>query len=187
MAEQQEAQQDDVAPAKSGSGLMGKVMIAGFMGGVIAVECLLAYLFIPSPDEVAALAEENMTKKLPASLATEEIAAAQDEMKNMVEMQLGDYSITISQRNSNTALRADFTLAGTVLSSEESEFTNLMEKHPARFREIILYEIRNSEREDLDDPQLGLIKRRILEKSNTLFGKPILKSVMFPDFSYIEQ
>ncbi len=74
-----------------------------------------------------------------------------------------------------------------MLSSEESEFTNLMEKHPARFREIILYEIRNSEREDLDDPQLGLIKRRILEKSNNLFGKPILKSVMFPDFSYIEQ
>ncbi|MCA9121254.1 MAG: hypothetical protein H6822_21600 [Planctomycetaceae bacterium] len=187
MAENKDTQAIDAAPAKSGGGLIGKLLIAGFMGAVIAVECLLAYLFIPTPDEVAALAEENMTKKLPASLATDEIAASQDEMKNMVEIQLGDYSITISQRNSATALRADFTLAGTVLASEESTFSNLMEKHPARFREIVLYEFRNSEREDLDDPELGLIKRRILERSNNLFGKPILKTLMFPDFSYIEQ
>lgn len=179
--------QPAAAPVKSDGGLMGKLLIAGFMGGVIAVECLLAYLFIPSPDEVAALAEENMTKKLPASLATDEITASQDEMKDMVEIPLGDYSLTIAQRNSSTALRADFTLAGTVLASDESSFSNLMEKHPARFREIVLYEFRNSEREDLDDPELGLIKRRILERSNKLFGKPILKTLMFPDFSYIEQ
>ena len=157
-------EQAAAAPAKSGGGLMGKLLIAGFMGGVIAVECLLAYLFIPTPDEVAALAEENMTKKLPASLATEEISASQDEMKSMIEIQLGDYSITISQRNSATALRADFTLAGTVLASEHSSMENLMDKYQARFREIVLYEFRNSEREDLDDPELGLIKRRILEK-----------------------
>jgi hypothetical protein len=154
---------------------------------VIAVECLLAYLFIPSPDEVAALAEENMTKKLPASLATDEISAEQEESKNTVEIPLGDYNLTIPQRNSNSALRADFTLAGTVLASDESTFANLMEKHPARFREAVLYEFRNSEREDLDEPELGLIKRRILERSNKLFGKPILKTLMIPDFSYIEQ
>ena len=187
MANAKDVQQADAPPAKSGGGLIGKLMIAGFMGGVIAVECLLAYLFIPTPDEVAALAEENMTKKLPASLATEEITAAQDEMKNTVEVQLGDYSITISQRNSSTALRADFTLAGTVLATENSSMENMMDKYKARFREIVLYEFRNSEREDLDDPELGLIKRRILERSNTLFGKPILKTLMFPDFSYIEQ
>lgn len=175
------------APAKSGSGLIGKLIIAGCMGGVIAVECLLAYLFIPTPDEVAALAEENMARKLPASLATQEISAAQAETKNMVEIPLGDYSLTIAQRNSNTVLRADFTLAGAVLASDESPFGTLMTKHPARFREIVLYEFRNSEREDLDDPELGLIKRRILERSNKLFGKPILKTVMIPDFSYIEQ
>jgi hypothetical protein len=179
--------QPAAAPAKSGGGLMGKLIIAGFMGGVIAVECLLAYLFIPSPDEVAALAEENMTKKLPASLATHEMSAEQEETKNAVEIPLGDYNLTIPQRNSNTALRADFTLAGTVLASDESTFAHLMEKHPARFREAVLYEFRNSEREDLDEPELGLIKRRILERSNKLFGKPILKTLMIPDFSYIEQ
>lgn len=187
MAKEKDTPPAAAAPARSGGGLMGKLLIAGFMGAVIAVECLLAYLFIPTPDEVAALAEENMTRKLPASLATEEITASQQELKNTVEIPLGDYSLTIAQRNSSTALRADFSLAGTVLAADESSFAHLMEKHPARFRQIVLYEFRNSEREDLDDPELGLIKRRILERSNSLFGKPILKSVMIPDFSYIEQ
>jgi hypothetical protein len=186
MADEQDTEQAEAPKSKAGGGLMGKLIVAGFMGAVIATECLLAYLFIPNPDEVAALAEENVTKKLPASLAGDEVTS-EDDRKNMVEIQLGDYAITISQRNSSTALRADFTLAGTVLSKDENEFANLMEKHPARFREIVLYEFRNSEREDLDDPQLGLIKRRILERSNTLFGKPIIKKLMFPDFSYIEQ
>lgn len=188
MADKNKTEEAETPPAgKSGGGMMGKLMIAGFMGAVIAVECLLAYLFIPTPSEVAALAEENMTKKLPSSLAADELAATQDEGKEMAEVQLGDYSLTISERNSSTALRADFTLAGIVLMPDESAFMNLMEKNAARFREIVLYEFRNSEREDLDDPQLGLIKRRILERSNNLFGKPILKGILFPDFSYIEQ
>lgn len=187
MADEKKPEDSAEPTAKSGGGMMGKLMIAGFMGAVIATECLLAYLFIPTPDEVAALAEENMAKKLPSSLAADELSATQDERKDMAEVQLGDYSLTISERNSSTALRADFTLAGIVLAPDESAFTNLMEKNAARFREIVLYEFRNSEREDLDDPQLGLIKRRILERSNNLFGKPILKGVMFPDFSYIEQ
>lgn len=187
MANAKDTRQPDAAPVKSGDKLVSKLMIAGFMGGVIAVECLLAYLFIPSPDEVAALAEENMTKKLSATFATVGNTTGRDELKNMVEIQLGDYSITISQRGSSTALRADFTLAGTVLASEAADLSAMMNKYPARFREIVLYEFRNSEREDLDDPELGLIKRRILEKSNNLFGKQILKTLMIPDFSYIEQ
>ena len=40
---------------------------------------------------------------------------------------------------------------------------------------------------DLADPGLGLIKRRILEKSNALLGKPLLRAVVFSEFSYMEQ
>ena len=187
MAEEQGKQANEAAPAKPKNGLVGKLMIAGFMGGVIAVECLLAYLFIPSAEDVAALAEQNMSKKLPANLATDDLASTEQIQKDAVEIDLGEYSLTVSQRNASTALRVDFHLVGTVANSDESEIRTLMDRHPARFREIVLYEIRNSEREDLDDPQLGLIKRRILEKSNALFGKPILTSLIFDDFSYIEQ
>ena len=40
MAEEQ--QPEEAAPASGGSGMLGKLMIAGFMGFVILTECLLA-------------------------------------------------------------------------------------------------------------------------------------------------
>ena len=186
MADAQENEQTPEA-ASGGGGMMGKLLIAGFMGGVIVVECLLAYLFIPSAEEVAALAEQNMTKKLPANLVGDDSEAAEDNDEQSVETPLGEYSMTVGQRNASTALRVDFHLAGIVLAADEGEFENLMERYPARFRQIVLREIRSADREDFDDPELGLLKRRILEKSNNLFGTPVLKSLIVDDFSYIEQ
>ena len=166
---------------------MGKLIVAGFMAGVVAVECLLAYLFIPSAEEVALLAEQNMSRKLPITLAGDDLTQSSQHPHDAIEIDLGEYGITVSQRNANTVLRVDFHLVGTVLDEHESAMQRHMERKKSRFREIVLYEIRNSEREDLDDPQLGLIKRRILEKSNALLGKPLLQSIVFSQFSYIEQ
>lgn len=175
------------SPAKSG-GLMGKLMIAGFMGGVVAIECLLAYLFIPSAEQVAAMAEQNMQKKLPASLKSEGSGKNEsDDSQPTVELELGEYSITVTQPNSATALRVDFKLVGTVNDADQSEAKSLFDRNIHRLRDMVLSEIRNLESSDLADPGLTLIKRRILEKSNSVLGKPVLKSVVFSQFSYIEQ
>lgn len=177
------------APAAKAGGVMGKLMIAGFMGGVVAVECLLAYLFIPSAEKVAAMAEQNMQKKLPLNLKSEtEGTEDGDDAKPAVELELGEYSITVTQPNSPTALRVDFQLVGIVKSDDELEAKSLFEKNIHRFRDLVLSEIRNLESTDLADPGLTLIKRRILEKSNNnLFGKTLIKSIVFSQFSYIEQ
>ena len=55
MAEQQVTQEASVGNGTSNGGVTGKLLIAGFMGGVVGLECLLAYLMFPSPEEVAAL------------------------------------------------------------------------------------------------------------------------------------
>jgi len=176
------------APATTvGGSLTGKLIICGFMGAVVAVECLLAFLFIPTAEEVALLAEEKMTKKLPATVAQDELVVQDERAAAAVEVDLGEYTITLSQPNSNLALRVDFQLYGTVLEKEKGQLDAAMERNKHRFRDQILVEIRNSGVEDLSDPALGLIKRRILEKSNALLGKPLLQSVVFSQFSYIEQ
>ncbi len=185
MAEQEAT--PDAAAAKAGGSMVGKLVIAGFMGAVVAIECLLAYLFIPSADEVAALAEQKMAEKMPAAMASEELGNPEKDAALAVEVDLGEYAITVSQPNSNLALRVDFHLFGTVAEEDEAEFKKLYERHLKRFRDQILFEIRNSEVEDLADAALGLIKRRILETSNALFGKPLLRSVVFSQFSYVEQ
>ena len=84
-------------------------------------------------------------------------------------------------------LRVNFHLIGTVLEDEQREFEEVLHKSQHRLRDTAIFEIRNSQIEDLTDPGLALLKRRILAKSNDLFGKPLLRSVVFSDFSFIEQ
>lgn len=163
------------------------MMIAGFMGGVIIIECALAYFLIPSADSVAKIAEQNIQKKLPATIASGLEEGQEGSKKPIIEIELGEYSVTVTQPNSPTAMRIDFHLVGTANEGEYADVKALFDKHVHRFRDMVISEIRHLETTDLADPELGLIKRRILEKSNALFGKPILKSVVFPDFNYIEQ
>jgi flagellar FliL protein len=47
--------------------------------------------------------------------------------------------------------------------------------------------VRSAEITDLTDAGLGLIKRKIMEKTNRMIGKSMLHSVIFSDFSFIEQ
>jgi flagellar FliL protein len=175
------------AAAKPKGGLGGKLLIAGFMGGVVALECLIAYLVFPSPEEVAALAQKKIETQLPATMAGTTSDLAAEETEAVAEIDLGEYSITVSQPNSSLALRVDFHMWGTVLEEDIQDIKALMDRHIHRFRDQVLVEIRNSEPADLADPGLALIKRRILEKSNRLFGEPMLRSVIFSQFSYIEQ
>lgn len=70
---------------------------------------------------------------------------------------------------------------------DSEDFTHLLEKNQHRLRDQIIFEIRNAQLSDLTDPGLGLIKRRILAKSNDLLGQPLLQNVVFSEFSFIEQ
>jgi flagellar FliL protein len=40
---------------------------------------------------------------------------------------------------------------------------------------------------DLSDAELGLIKRKILEKTNRALGKPLVREVLFSKFNFVER
>ncbi len=170
------------APAKSGT-MFGKIMVGGFVVTVILTECLLAYLLIPSADKVARMAEARMTEKIQKTVD----ADSHGDHKPMLEHDLGQYTITYHQAESNTALRIDFKLYAVVLETELEDLKKRFEHTQHRFRDQVIFEIRNSDINDLSDPGLGLIKRRILEKSNRLLGKSVLQGIVFSDFSFVEQ
>ena len=188
MAEVQttEAGNEAAEPTKSRSSLINKLLIVAFMAGIVGVECAIAYFLIPDAEQVAEIAERKMAARLPKSLSDEQ-AGSEGSTRDTVEINLGEYSVTVTQPISTTTLRVDFKLVGTLLEEDEEEVTAAFDRQVHRFRDQILFEIRNSEPADLADPGLGLIKRRILEKSTNVFGKPLLKSVVFSQFSYVEQ
>lgn len=104
-----------------------------------------------------------------------------------VEVELGKFNLMVHEPASNVTLRINFHLVGTVEDGDSEDFSHLLEKNQHRLRDQIIFEIRNAQLSDLTDPGLGLIKRRILAKSNDLLGQPLLQNVVFSEFSFIEQ
>ena len=174
------------APPRSPSMFM-KIAIIAVIGTIVVAECIVAMIFIPGEAQTKAMAEE----KLAASTSTNPDPEAQQEEEDSnqpkIELSIGDYSVTAFQPVSNTTLRIDFKLFGEVEKGDLSEFSKLYENSTHRFREQVIVTVRNSDIADLTDPGLGLIKRKILEKVNRQLGKPLLKGVVFSEFSFVEQ
>jgi flagellar FliL protein len=154
------------------------------MALVIGGECLLAYLWLPSADQVAAEVQ-RMAEEAGEQQAAESAAGSDEEVVE-VEVDLGRFTITNHRLPTEATFRVDFQLFGIIAEKNESEFMKLFERNKYRFRDRVIVEMRNFDIDDLTDPELGLIKRRILEKSNTLLGRPLLRAVVFADYSFVE-
>lgn len=177
--------QEQTPDAAVKSSLLGKIKISLFVALVIAAECGVVYMYLPAAAETAALTGSAVESK-DAKKTTPEQEAEKD--KNIhVEVDLGEYNVTAYQPVSNSTLRIDFHLFGTVTAGEQKEFMARLEENLHRFREQVIVTVRSSEITDLTDAGLGLVKRKIMDKTNLMLGKQILQSVIFSDFSFIEQ
>lgn len=128
-------------------------------------------------------AEKHGTKHGEAAPAEE---AEEAEPPDTLEVDLGEFSVTVYQPVSNSTLRIDFHLFGTVPGEQGKEFAKLFDETKHRFRDQVLMIVRSAEMTDLTDAGLGLIKRRIQDRGNKLLGKPLLQSVIISDFAFIE-
>lgn len=178
-------QDSETAAAPGGLRIQFNLKIVAIVLAIAVVECLAAWLYLPSAHEAAASAEDALRAVPPPPLPGEPV----DEEKKLKEVSLGTFSVTSLQPLSNTVMRIDFKLYGAIIDDEttEPEFTDRFAKHEHRFRDQVLVIVRSSDVKDLTDPGLGLIKRRILETVNQTLDKPLVESVAFSDFSIIEQ
>ena len=173
-------------PSWFNSPLFARLKIAGIVVAIVAAECAGAYVLIPDAAQVEAMAETRNAEKGEAPIEpTETPETAQ--IEPIVEVPLEQYGVTAFQPASNTTLRLDFQLYGTVLEKDHSDFEIAFEKNKHRIRDQVIITARNSEVTDLTDAGLGLIKRQILEKINQTLGKPYLQTIVFSDFSFVEE
>jgi hypothetical protein len=183
----------EVETAKPGGSVVMKLLVAGvFLGLIIAVECAVAYFIFPSAEDVTSLAQAQHAVKQHAPAPTSHAHAEPDEadlldVKERQEISLGEFGVTSYQPLSNTTLRIDFQLYGVFPAEDSEELMKLLEENKHRYREQILVIMRSAEMTDLTDAGLGLIKRKILEKTNRVLGREILEEVIFSDFSFVEQ
>ncbi len=194
MAEAESLPADD-AVASPGRPLLRKLKVAGILAAIVLAQCVVVFLWMPAGAERTASASSKT--ETPAAEATRHPV-----VQEQTEVDLGAFSLTVFNPNTNSNLLIDFHLYGTVSGaategnaekadkSEESDaakLENLLKKHKHRFRDQVIVTVRNSQIADLTDPGLGLIKRQILAKTNALLGEPLLKEIVFSDFVVVEQ
>jgi flagellar basal body-associated protein FliL len=202
---------DDAGAKKS----LSKGLIGAIIGVIVLLQCALAYVFLPGSDAAAkGDSKKESVAAHPAEKPDKEGAA--DVRADQREVDLGKFSLTAFNPNSNTTLLIDFHLFGAVAAEHDdkdakaggehggghgghggkagegteednSNFGKLFKKNRNRFRDQVIIIIRNAQMSDLTDPGLGLIKRQILAKTNSLLGEPLLKEVLFSDFAVVQQ
>jgi flagellar basal body-associated protein FliL len=193
---------------------LSKMKIAAIVGVIVLLQCVLAYLYLPGGDSAAkGEAKKEVAAANPADKPERELAG--DGHGDHREVDLGKFSLTAFDPNSNTTMLIDFHLFGTVTAEHDekdakgsaehgghgghggkageaaeednTKFGKLFKKNQYRFRDQVIVIIRNAQMSDLTDPGLGLIKRQILAKTNSLLGEPLLKEVLFSDFAVVQQ
>ena len=100
---------------------------------------------------------------------------------------MGKFRISRFQPASNTTINIDFHLWATIKEEDFKEFETRFASSQHRFREQVIVITRNADVPELTDPGLALIKRQILEKTSSVIGKSLVQSIIFSDFSYVEQ
>lgn len=168
------------------------IIVVVLVAVVILTEGMFAYLLIPSRGDLEKWATEKAAKDAHAGEGHGDDSHGSGHDASHAhghehEVELGKYNVVVHHPASNVTLRVSFHLIGTVEEKLHHEFEELLAKNQHRLRDQAIFEIRNCQIEDLTDPGLALLKRRILAKSNDLLGKPLLRSVVFSDFSFVEQ
>ena len=193
MAETTEDTPADRVGTSKKPGVMTLVKALAFISVIVLLEVAAASMLLPSASETAEIAE-----KLAAADAAQEEekngqASGEDSatdllaLRDMREVSLGSYHVLTYNPETGSSLNVDFELYGTVLAEEEGDFFQLYEANQIRIREQILVTIRGTAVTDLTEAGLGLIKRKILEKTNRALGKPLLHEAVFSKFSFIER
>ena len=186
---EQEAAAEAPPPARNRSGLLSLIKPIAFVSVIVLVEIVAAAMLAPTAQETERLGQQLAAAATGKTADVEEEhggpkAAHQDTVR---EVELGVYNITRYNPSTNTTLAIDFELYGTVLAGDEAEFKHHFDNSKARIREQVNMTLHGAESADLTDAGLGLIKRRILEKTNRALGQPLLKEVLFSKFSFVER
>lgn len=169
---------------RSFRGLLRVLGTTLFILSIVAAECLAAYFLLPSASDLTSAAEARLKRQSTPAEADDEEDLEKEAIET-AEVELGTFSISSHQPAAGTALRIDFKLVGTINAADKAAYNELYAHNTNRLRDQVIFEIRSAEVNDLSDPGLGLIKRRILGRVNALLGKPLLQGVLVSDFSFV--
>jgi flagellar FliL protein len=182
----------DAAAPQRPSAIMTILKGVAFVSVIVIVQVVGAAILIPSAADTEKLAHQYVEAHSGEATSEhghgdEEAAHGAHDVESTVEVELGHFNITHFNPATNSTLSMDFELFASVLATDATEFEHLFEKNKVRVREQVIMTLHSAQAKDLSDAGLGLIKRKILEKTNRALGHPMVQEVLFSKFNFIER
>jgi flagellar basal body-associated protein FliL len=162
--------------------------IAVLVVGIMATEGLLGWWAISRSQSASASDATQAADSLPDPQADEhaDTKVAPPETLALKEVEIGAFQLS-RQAEGGINIHVQLGLSATVPEKLAEEFRKLSAEHQSRIRQSVLSIIRSSSREDLADPSLNLIRRKIQDQLNRLLEKSYLADVVVTEISIIGQ
>src|SRR5690606_35429277 len=100
--------------------ILPKLLIAGLVASVIVEETFIFFSMVPSADEVAALAEARLIRRVEQSMDKAGVVKI-DDPDAIQEFALGTYGIVFTPPGADRNYRVEFRLFGTVKRKDQGE------------------------------------------------------------------
>jgi hypothetical protein len=175
---------EDTPASKSSA--FPKLLFSGYITVIILLETLIFFFMVPSADDVSALAEAQLKRRLEKTMAADGEVVL-DTTNGDVEFALGQYGVTFTPPGSDRNHVVEFEVFGIVKKKDLKRLEDLYSSRQGRFRHRMMLEVRNATMDELKENQLGLLQRRILATSNEILEEPILLGIGFNDFQLREE
>lgn len=179
-AESDAAAAPAAAPAPKSGGKL--VLIIGLLAIVITAQAVITWLLMPSaqppkPADPAAQTEIPEKTDEPADPVESDVA----------EVPIGDFNCTNNTAAPGVVMHVDFKLAALTSNRQSSALESQLKQHQGRVRQLVSKVIRSSNLEELNDPNLGTIKRLVREEINRLLRKSYITEIIITDIRTMEQ
>ncbi len=162
--------------AQAAASRMKKIKAGGLVGILTVVMMGIGYVFMPA-----------------ASPDSEEVAPAQATVddgpldENTGEVEIGKFNCTNARAGIDVSVHVNFSLYAVTQNSNIQSLKDAKEKYEARIRDAVNSIARSASRDDLNDPRLDTIKRKIREEINRIIHEHYIIEIMIPDWQTMER
>ncbi|MCG6154516.1 flagellar basal body-associated FliL family protein [Rubinisphaera margarita] len=172
------AAEEAVAEKPAGTGFWLKLAaVGGLLMIVMILEFLMLYFFFGKSDPT------QIDPNDPAILDAETL----DDTET-AEIDISPaFNCTNSLSHQGQAIHISFNLHVEVPSHLSDRFTEAKKNHKNRIRQSVITIIRSAAIEELNDPNLSMIKRQIREEINKILNQSYVTSVIITDYRKMEQ
>ncbi len=152
------------------------------IAGVVAVAMAGSWMLVEMLLAPSAASEEEFEEP------DEHAAHTHGSTDDQEEILVGEFSTTNDYASAGESIHLRFKLYATVVKTEAAEIKESVETvHNARIRAAVIEVCRGASLDDLEDPELGVMRRKIRERINRMLGRTAVSEIYITDYTKLLQ